>query len=364
MRSGRCRLTTRPPLPEPDRLHQTPAAPPPTPTATSTSPTATANKIKIFSPTGTPITEFTPSANGEPCSIAVDSAGAIYVASFFSELVKYKPEGAGFPPTSGTTYAPDASIGGGSGILVPGSIGAGAVAVNPANDHVFVAESRRTRLRVHLSGRKVAGTIGEGVVPGGAFFSASTSAPKPATSTSATSKAARSTSSIRPAPKSSPNSTASTAPDGAFEISFTFLAVDQSSGDVLVSDIVAHGVVDQFNEDGEYVTTIANSPAFTNAEPNGIAVDNGAQSPNKGNVYVGSGDGTVYAFGPLPSPNVPLTVKKEGAGAGTITSSPAGIDCGSTCEAQFEEGAEVTLDSKRRSRLALQAVERLHQRAE
>ena len=54
------------------------------------------------------------------------------------------------------------------------------------------------------------------------------------------------------------------------------------------------------NEDGEYVTTIANSPAFTNAEPNDIAVDNGAQSPNKGNVYVSSGNGTVYAFGPLP----------------------------------------------------------------
>src|SRR6185295_8628636 len=48
-----------------------------------------AGKVKIFSPTGDPITEFTP-VNGEPCGIAVDSTGAVYVASFLSELVKYK----------------------------------------------------------------------------------------------------------------------------------------------------------------------------------------------------------------------------------------------------------------------------------
>ena len=63
----------------------------------------------------------------------------------------------------------------------------------------------------------------------------------------------------------------SDSPDGAFEfapfIGLSLLAVDQSNGDVLVSDIAAHGVVDEFNEEGEYVTTIANSPVFTDAEP-------------------------------------------------------------------------------------------------
>ena len=33
-----------------------------------------------------------------------------------------------------------------------------------------------------------------------------------------------------------------------------------------------------------------------------------------------------------------LTVSKGGGGAGTVTSSPAGIDCGSTCSAEFLEG--------------------------
>jgi hypothetical protein len=38
-----------------------------------------------------------------------------------------------------------------------------------------------------------------------------------------------------------------------------------------------------------------------------------------------------------------LTVSKAGSGAGTVTSSPAGIDCGSTCSADFDHGTVVTL---------------------
>lgn len=48
-----------------------------------------------------------------------------------------------------------------------------------------------------------------------------------------------------------------------------------------------------------------------------------------------------WAAGPAVMRTV--TVSKVGTGAGTVTSSPAGIDCGSTCSAQFAEGAQVTL---------------------
>jgi Divergent InlB B-repeat domain len=65
-------------------------------------------------------------------------------------------------------------------------------------------------------------------------------------------------------------------------------------------------------------------------------------------------DCLVLAFGEEPEPTVtayfgpevitfPLTVNKSGTGEGTVTSSPAGIDCGSECEAEFKEGEEVTL---------------------
>jgi hypothetical protein len=42
-------------------------------------------------------------------------------------------------------------------------------------------------------------------------------------------------------------------------------------------------------------------------------------------------------------PKFKLSVSTSGTGQGTVTSTPAGIDCGSTCEAEFEEGKEVEL---------------------
>jgi hypothetical protein len=45
------------------------------------------------------------------------------------------------------------------------------------------------------------------------------------------------------------------------------------------------------------------------------------------------------------TPKFTLKVKKEGTGTGTVTSSPAGINCGATCSAEFDEGTEVTLSA-------------------
>ena len=43
------------------------------------------------------------------------------------------------------------------------------------------------------------------------------------------------------------------------------------------------------------------------------------------------------------SPTYTLTITRSGTGYGTVTSSPAGIDCGGTCSAEFDEGASVDL---------------------
>jgi hypothetical protein len=40
-----------------------------------------------------------------------------------------------------------------------------------------------------------------------------------------------------------------------------------------------------------------------------------------------------------------VTVQKAGDGTGTVTSSPAGIECGGTCENQFQEGTTVSLNA-------------------
>ena len=44
-----------------------------------------------------------------------------------------------------------------------------------------------------------------------------------------------------------------------------------------------------------------------------------------------------------PGFSYPLTIERLGTGSGTVTSSPAGIDCGSDCSESFLEGTKVTL---------------------
>ena len=46
---------------------------------------------------------------------------------------------------------------------------------------------------------------------------------------------------------------------------------------------------------------------------------------------------------PTPPSTQALTVSKAGSGGGTVTSSPAGVNCGSTCSASFASGSTVTL---------------------
>ena len=57
-----------------------------------------------------------------------------------------------------------------------------------------------------------------------------------------------------------------------------------------------------------------------------------------------SSDQTVTAtFNAAPPGTHTLTVVKAGSGSGTVTSGPAGIDCGSACDAAFTSGTQVTL---------------------
>ncbi|HEX6667373.1 MAG TPA: hypothetical protein VF081_12345 [Solirubrobacterales bacterium] len=48
-------------------------------------------------------------------------------------------------------------------------------------------------------------------------------------------------------------------------------------------------------------------------------------------------------FDLAPKPKFKLTASKSGTGAGTITSNPAGINCGADCEQEYDQGTEVEL---------------------
>ena len=65
-------------------------------------------------------------------------------------------------------------------------------------------------------------------------------------------------------------------------------------------------------------------------------------------VTLGSDTTVTATFTRLPAPPAPpvtLTVVRAGSGGGTVTSGPAGIDCGLSCSATFAEGTQVTLSA-------------------
>ena len=69
--------------------------------------------------------------------------------------------------------------------------------------------------------------------------------------------------------------------------------------------------------------------------------DSSGVSANECVVTMNGARKVTAAFDPVP--RFTITVIKEGTGSGTVLSEPKGIDCGATCEAEFEVGTVVTL---------------------
>jgi hypothetical protein len=135
------------------------------------------------------------------------------------------------------------------------------------------------------------------------------------------------------------------------------VAIDQSDGHLYVTDNLQsldyehpEAALDEFNAAGDYrgqlrtVEIEGKAKPFIDGEPSAVAIDNSA-GPTQGRVFLTSGNsekGSVYAFGPT-APAHSLEVTESGSGAGTVKSQPAGIDCASACATEFTEGTEVTL---------------------
>jgi hypothetical protein len=112
--------------------------------------------------------------------------------------------------------------------------------------------------------------------------------------------------------------------------------------------------------------TVTSNPAGINcgtgcaAEPHDFSVGQGVTLtavPDAGSVFTGwtgggcSGNGTCSVTmtqaqnvsADFDVPTDALTVTQAGGGAGTVTSSPSGVNCGTTCSATFNGGTVVTL---------------------
>ncbi len=146
---------------------------------------------------------------------------------------------------------------------------------------------------------------------------------------------------------------------GAGQLFIPWDVATDSSGDVYVADL-GNERIDEFSAAGAFIeaygwgvsdgasrfetctTTCEASAGGDGAgalnNPDGIATD------PSGNVYVAEYDSRIDEFsaaGALAAPT--LMVSLAGSGSGSVSSSPAGISCGSTCAAQFTAGQTVTL---------------------
>ena len=116
-----------------------------------------------------------------------------------------------------------------------------------------------------------------------------------------------------------------------------------SSGNIFVADTGNHRI-QKFTSTGTFLTKWGN-PGTGNGKflfPGGVIVD------PTGDVYVADSDNNriqKFAYGTIPA-NSTLNVSKTGQGAGTITSVPSGIDCGSDCSELYQWGAIITLTAQ------------------
>jgi uncharacterized repeat protein (TIGR03803 family) len=83
--------------------------------------------------------------------------------------------------------------------------------------------------------------------------------------------------------------------------------------------------------------------------PDGGHPEAGLQVDTAGNLYGTTNDGgaagvgTVFELTPTSAKSFNLAVSLMGNGSGTVTSQPAGINCGATCSASFSSGTVITL---------------------
>ena len=123
------------------------------------------------------------------------------------------------------------------------------------------------------------------------------------------------------------------------------VAVSSDGVHVYVAASGDHSVTDFTRDDATGALT------FKDIEKDGVAGLDGLNggfgvvvSPDSVDVYAtGAGEDSLLAF-KAPIAAMPLlTLTKAGTGTGTVTSDPAGIDCGATCEARFNPFNSVSL---------------------
>src|SRR5439155_1143875 len=90
---------------------------------------------------------------------------------------------------------------------------------------------------------------------------------------------------------------------------------------------------------GGGVTWTSSDTTVATIDANGLATGRAAGTTTITATSAGRSGSTTLTVVTRPT----LTVIPEGTGRGTVTSNPAGINCGATCSAAFDSGTQVTL---------------------
>lgn len=285
--------------------------------------------VQVYDPSGEPITEFEPEGNfAEPCDLAVDASGAVYVDDFDGMVAKYVPAE---PLEAGSEFELDGDAGDG-GVIV--EAGVFAIAVNPADQHLFAGEG--SQISEYDPDGGLVAELGDAVV-GASWRGLDVYG---TTGDIYAINAQTNTAYVLDGADGSVQATITGAanpsfPSGFGNLSSADLAVDQTNGDFYVNDTKGNEVVAEFSASGSFVSQIG--PWLGEGEIKldnlanfqAVAVDNGSTSPNKGDVFVPSFWAKpplvltlgIYAFAgeltPTPTPAAanadPAGVAKTGA---------------------------------------------------
>jgi hypothetical protein len=286
---------------------------------------------KINTPFGTLSPESTGSG---PCKIELDAAGDLYASDWHEKVVKYSSSE--LLPGTGTVIDSDHPTG---------------LAVETATGDVYV--SHRTYIAKYSPVGALLGEFGTGHLVEG-YGVAVSEFPATAGDLYVPDAATKTVKIFDSSGSLIGEMDGTNTPQGHFtyfkdgEIIVDNNSTSPSFGHIYVLDAIGHGlspqaeaVINEFSAEGSYRGQIA---GFTDAEPSGIAIEGAAGLAN-GNLYVTSGNSEgsqVFEYGPTSAAKA-LTVTKEGAGGGTVTTGPVGVVCGVWCKAEFNEGELVTL---------------------
>ncbi len=91
------------------------------------------------------------------------------------------------------------------------------------------------------------------------------------------------------------------------------------------------------------VTWTSSDTTVATIDANGLATGRGAGTTTMTATSGSRSGSTTLTVSGNPVPRLTLSVVREGTGSGTVTSNPAGINCGTACAASYDSGTVVTL---------------------